>query len=114
MKIKTIGLGVPAFSRGSRNLFREQPNVGTWKTNESNPLSATAPVNARWWCWKKVADQQMHVDGTDVDGRKTHSEWTGKMDGKSMRSPGAGADQRSFKKSDDNTIAMCSEDGRLL
>jgi hypothetical protein len=50
---------------------------------KANPPSATAPVKPRWWCGEKVGDQnKCMVEGTDTEGNKTHSVWTGKLDGK--------------------------------
>jgi len=105
MKIKTIGLGVLLSVAAAASVSRATQRC-TWKLNESNPLSATAPVKHAV-VWEKVGDQQKCTGRRELTltVRKTHSEWTGKMDGKfyaitASRRP----NQRSFKKSDDNTI----------
>jgi len=55
----------------------------------------------------EAADER---DGTDADGNKTHSVWTGKLDGKFYAITGdPQADQRSFKMNGENTIDMVTQ-----
>ena len=88
--------------------FAGNPTLGTWKLNESKSTFGDGAGKSTLVVWEKVGDQQKcTVDGTDADGNKTHSVWTGKLDGKFYAVTGdPQGDQRSFKKSDDNTIAM--------
>ena len=97
--------------------FASNPTLGTWKLNESKSTFGDGAGKPTLVVWEKVGDQhKCTVDGTDADGKKTHSEWTGKMDGKFYAITGEPqADQRSFKKSDDNTIAMVTQkDGKTV
>ena len=97
--------------------FAGNPTLGTWKLNEGKSTFGDGAGKSTLVVWEKVGDQQKcTVDGTDADGKKTHSEWTGKMDGKFYAVTGdPQADKRSFKKSDDNTIAMVSQkDGQVV
>ena len=117
MKTKTIGLGVLLSVAAAAMCFASNPTLGTWKLNESKSTFGDGADKPTLVVWEKVGDQhKCTVDGTDADGKKTHSEWTGKMDGKFYAITGEPqADQRSFKKSDDNTIAMVTQkDGKTV
>jgi len=117
MKTKTIGLGVLLSVAAAAMCFASNPTLGTWKLNESKSTFGDGAGKTTLVVWEKVGDQQKcTVDGTDADGKKTHSEWTGKLNGKFYAITGdPQADQRSFKKSDDNTIAMVTQkDGKTV
>ena len=116
MKTKTIGLAL-LLSVAAVAMCFANPTLGTWKLNENKSTFGDGAGKTTLVVWEKVDGQdKCTVDGTDADGKKTHSEWTGKMDGKFYAITGEPqADQRSFKKSDDNTIAMVSQkDGKTV
>ena len=54
-------------------------------------------------------------DGQDKDGKPTHTEWTGKFDGKDYPITGdPTADSRSYKKIGERTLAMANKkDGKV-
>ena len=117
MKTKTIGLGVLLSVAAAAMCFANNPTLGTWKLNESKSTFGDGAGKSTLVVWEKVDGQnKCTVDGTDADGKKTHSEWTGKLDGKFYAITGdPQADQRSFKKSDKNTIAMVTQkDGKTI
>ena len=50
------------------------------------------------------------MDGVDSDGKPTHSEWTGKFDGKEYSVTGdPNADMRSYKMVNDRTLALTNK-----
>jgi hypothetical protein len=117
MKTKTIGLGVLLSVAAAAMCFAGNPTLGTWKLNESKSTFGEGAGKTTLVVWEKVGDEQKcTVDGTDTNGKKTHTEWTGKMNGKFYAITGdPQADHRSFKKSDDNTIAMVTQkDGKTV
>ena len=117
MKTKTIGLTLLLSVAAAAMCFANNPKLGTWKLNESKSNFGDRDGKTTLVVWEKVGDQQKcTVDGTDANGKKTHSVWTGKLDGKFYAVTGdPQADQRSFKKSDENTIAMVSQkDGKTV
>ena len=64
-------------------MFRKQSNVGTWKLNESKSTFGDGAGKSTMVVWEKAGDKRKcTVDGTDADGKKIHTVWTGKMDGK--------------------------------
>src|ERR1700757_5204426 len=111
MKTKTIGLGVLLSVAAAAMCFAGNPTLGTWKLNESKSTFGDGAGKSTLVVWEKVGDQQKcTVDGTDADGNKTHSVWTGKLDGKLYAVTGdPQADQRSFKTNDENTLHMVSK-----
>ena len=63
--------------------------MGTWKLNESkSKLAAGGPKN-NTVTYEAAGDSiKVTIDGTAADGSATHSEWTGKFDGKDYPSTG--------------------------
>jgi hypothetical protein len=117
MRTKTIGLGVLLSVAAAAMCFANNPTLGTWKLNESKSTFGDGAGKSTMVVWEKSGDQQKcTVDGIDAHGQKTHSVWMGKLDGKFYAITGdPQADQRSFKKSDDNTIAMVTQkDGKTV
>jgi len=56
------------------------------------------------------------MDGTDKDGKPTHSEWTGKFDGNDYPVTGnPNVDSRSYKKIDDHKMETTNKkDGKVV
>ncbi|PYV83102.1 MAG: hypothetical protein DMG93_09655 [Acidobacteria bacterium] len=80
--------------------------MGTWKLNESkSKLAAGGPKN-NTVTYEAAGDSiKVTIDGTAADGSATHSEWTGKFDGKDYPSTGnPGEDTRSVKEINDRTF----------
>ena len=82
--------------------------IGTWKLNEAkSKLTAGGPKNTTV-VYEAAGDMtKVTVEGVDADGKATHSEWTGKFDGKEYAVVGdSTSDMRSYKKSDDRTLTF--------
>src|SRR4030095_13466270 len=90
--------------------------MGTWKLNATkSKFSRGAPKN-NTVVYETAADAvRIIVDGTDSDGKSTHSEWTGKFDGKDYPVIGdQNSDMRSHKKVDDRTLRVTvKKDGKV-
>ena len=117
MRTKTIGLTLALSVAAAAMCFANNPTLGTWKLNESKSTFGDGAGKTTLVVWEKVGGQnKCTVEGTDADGKKTHSVWTGKLDGKFYAVTGdPQADQRSFKTSDENTIDMVSQkDGKTV
>src|SRR5260370_21753808 len=87
--------------------------MGTWKLNEAKSnLAAGAPKNNTVVYEAGGESVKVTIDGTAPDGTATHSEWTGKFDGKDYPSTGnPNEDMRSAKQIDDHTIHVTSKKG---
>jgi len=115
MKTKTIGLTLALSVVAAAMCFANNPTLGTWKLNESKSTFGDGTGKTTLVVWEKVGNQQKcTVEGTDADGNKTHSVWTGKLDGKDYPVTGdAQSDMRSFKLSGEHKIDMVSKkDGK--
>jgi len=87
--------------------------MGTWKLNESkSKIAAGAPKN-HTVTYEAAGDSvKVTIDGTAPDGSATHSEWTGKFDGKDYPSTGnPNEDMRSAKMINDHTYHVVSKKG---
>jgi hypothetical protein len=117
MRTKIIGLGVLLSVAAAAMCFANNPTLGTWKLNENKSTFGDGAGKTTLVVWEKVGNQQKcTVDGTDADGKKTHTVWTGKLDGKDYPVTGdAQADTRSFKLSGEHKIDMVSKkDGKTV
>src|SRR6266436_7384755 len=100
MKAKTIVLTLVLCFVGVAVCFADDANMGTWKLNEAkSKLAAGAPKN-NTVVYEAAGDSvKVTIDGTAPDGTATHSEWTGKFDGKDYPSTGnPNEDMRSAKQ----------------
>jgi hypothetical protein len=88
--------------------------VGTWKLNEAkSKIAAGSPKNTTV-AYEDAGDSvKVTTDGTNGDGKPSHSEWTGKFDGKDYPVTGdpSGADTRSYTRVDDHTLAFTNKKG---
>src|ERR1700741_1338683 len=111
MKTKTIGLELALSIATAAMCFANNPTLGTWKLDESKSTFGDGAGKSTMVVWEKIGNEQKcTVDGTDAEGNKTHSVWTGKLDGKFYGAPGdPQADQRSFKTNDENPLHMVSK-----
>jgi hypothetical protein len=115
MNTKTIGLTLLLSVAAAAMCFANNPTLGTWKLNEGKSTFGDGAGKSTLVVWEKLHGQnKCTVDGTDADGKKTHSVWTGKLDGKDYPITGdAQSDTRSFKKTGENTLEMVSKkDGK--
>jgi hypothetical protein len=95
----------------------DDPQMGTWKLNESkSKIAAGGPKNNTVVYAADGDNVKVTVDGTDADGKSTHNEWTGKFDGKDYPVTGdPSQDTRSYKKVNDHTLAMTAKkDGKVM
>ena len=116
MKTKTIGLAL-LFSVAAVAVCFANPTLGTWKLNESKSSFGDGAGKSTLVVWENVDGQdKCTVDGTDADGKKTHSVWTGKLDGQDYPITGdAQSDTRSFKMNGEKSLKMVSKkDGKIV
>ena len=115
MKTKTIGLTL-LLSLAAGAMCFANPNLGTWKLNESKSKFGAGAAKPETVVWATAGDQvKVTVDGTTADGKKMHTEWTGKLDGKDYPLTGDSmADTRSFKTSENTTEITSKKDGKVV
>jgi hypothetical protein len=116
MKTKTIGLILALCYFAVVACFAaDDPQMGTWKLNETkSKLTAGAGKN-NTVVYEATGDEvKVVIDGTDKDGKPTHNEWTGKLDGKDYAVTGdPNSDMRAYKKVSDRILAFTvKKDGK--
>jgi hypothetical protein len=111
MRTKTVGLTLALSVAAAAVCFASNPTLGTWKLNESKSTFGQGAGKTTLVVWQKTGhENKCTVDGTDADGKKVHSVWTGKLDGKDYPIMGdASSDTRSFKLNGDHKLDMVSK-----
>jgi len=91
----------------------DDPFMGTWKLNAAkSKIGAGAPTNNTVVYAPAGESVKVTVDGVDGSGKPSHSEWTGKFDGKEYPVTGdANADMRSYTKVNDKTMSFSQTKG---
>ena len=100
MKTRAIVLSVVVCFIVVAVCFAQNPFMGTWKLNEAkSKLAPGAPKNNKVVYETEGIDFKVATDGIDGAGNSTHSEWTGKFDGKDYPVKGdPNQDSRSYKR----------------
>jgi hypothetical protein len=91
--------------------FASDPNMGTWKLNETKSKIAAGIAKNDTVVYEAAGDSvKVSIDGTTADGKAAHTEWTGKFDGKEYAVTGdPTSDMRSYTRVDANTLAFASQ-----
>jgi hypothetical protein len=116
MKARTLFLTAALCLAGAAVCYADNPNMGTWKLNEAkSPMSAGLPRNTTV-VYEAVGDQiKATTDGTDKDGKPTHTEWVGKFDGKPYPLTGdPSADSRTYKLSGNTLTFSNVKDNKVV
>lgn len=97
-------------------LAADDANLGTWKLDEAkSKISAGTPKNTTV-VYEAAGDSvKVTLDGVGADGKPTHSEWTGKYDGKDYAVTGdSSVDSRSVKQINGRTLEVTNKkDGKV-
>jgi hypothetical protein len=117
MKTKTIVLTLALCFVAVAVGFASNPHMGTWKLNEAKSKFPPGASKNHTVVYEAMGDNvKVTVDGTNGEGKPTHSEWTGMFDGKDYPLTGdPTADTRSYKKVDDRTMELTNKkDGKVI
>jgi hypothetical protein len=104
MKIRTTILTLGMLFVGLAMCSAQNPMLGTWKLNEAkSKIPAGSSKNLTVTYEASGDSMKATIDGVDNQGKPTHTEWTGKFDGKDYPVTGDPAqDTRSVKQVDDH------------
>jgi hypothetical protein len=85
IRIRTAVVGLALSFLAAAACFADNPHMGTWKLNEAkSKLPEGMGKNTMVTYSAEKGDKvKVTVEGVDKDGKKTHSVWVGKFDGKS-------------------------------
>ena len=113
MKTKTIGLTLALCFLAGTTCFAADPQMGTWKLNEAKSKHTPGTMRNTMVVYESTgAKVKITTDGVNATGKPTHSEWTGKFDGKDYSVTGdPTADMRSYTKVDDRTLDFAVKKG---
>jgi hypothetical protein len=115
MKTKTIGLILALCFFAGAACFADDPQMGTWKLNEAKSKLTPGAGKNTTVAYEAAGDQvKVVIDGTDAEGKPTHNQWTGRIDGKDYAVTGdPKSDMRSYKKIDDHKLQFAvKKDGK--
>lgn len=110
MNARTLMLALALWFTGAAVSFAQNPQMGTWKLNEAKShLPAGAPKNTTVVYEAQGDNIHVTTDGSE-NGQPTHTEWTGKADGKDY--PVAGdptSDTRSYTPVNAHTMTLANK-----
>lgn len=117
MKTKTLVVTLGVWFAAAAVCLAADPQMGTWKLNEAKSKFAPGRPKNTMVVYKDAAGGKVKItaDGVDGNGSPTHSEWTGKFDGREYPVTGdPNADMRSYRKVDDRTLDFTAKKGGKL
>jgi hypothetical protein len=116
MKRIVILLSLAVLFVGATVCLADSPQMGTWKLNEAKSKFSPGAAKNTTVVYEAAGDSvKVTVDGTDGAGSPSHSEWTGKFDGKFYAVSGdPTSDMRSYRKVNNHTLALTGKKGNKV
>lgn len=114
MKTKTLLVTLALCFATGTICFAASPQMGTWKLNEAKSKITPGTAKNTMVVYKDAMQGKVKIttDGIDANGKPTHAEWTGKLDGKDYSVTGdPTSDMRSYTKVDDRTLDFSVKKG---
>jgi hypothetical protein len=111
MKIRTFRLTLVFFFLAITVCFAADPQMGTWKLNESKSKITPGTLKNTQVVYSSMFGQvKIKADGIDANGKPQHTEWSGKLDGKDYPVTGdPNSDARSYTKVDERTVTTTNK-----
>jgi len=111
MRLRTIGLTLALCLVAVAATFASDPNMGTWKLNETKSKIAAGIGKNDTVVYEAAGDSvKVSIDGTTADGKAAHTVWSGNFDGKEYAVTGdPTSDMRSYTRVDANTLAFAAQ-----
>ena len=108
MKLRTVVVSLALCLFAVALYAAENPNIGTWKLNEAKSKIPAGVAKNTTVVYSAAGDMiKVTTDGVDGSGKPTHSEWTGKFDGKPYPVTGTSAyDARAVTAKGDRTLEI--------
>jgi hypothetical protein len=83
MKARMVAVTLALCFAGAVVCLAAEWNMGTWKLNEDKSTFSAGAPKSSMVVYEAAGDSvKVTIDGTSGDGTPTHTEWTGKFDGK--------------------------------
>jgi hypothetical protein len=108
MKPRTMVLAFLVVLAAAGVCLADDPMMGTWKLNEAKSKLGPGATKNNTVVYEASFDSvKVTVDGTDSKGQATHSEGTGKFDGKDYPVTGdSTASTRTYRRINDHAIRL--------
>jgi len=116
MKLRNIVVGVAMCLFCLTLCFADTSLLGTWKLNEAKSKIPAGAPKSLTVVYEAAGDSfKSTIDGVDGKGNPTHTEWTGKFDGKDYPVTGdPNQSTRSVKTINDHKFAVdIKKDGKV-
>ena len=116
MKIKAALFALALLFAGVTVASAQDSNIGTWKLNEAKSQFGKGATKNHTVVYETAGDEtKVIVDGNDASGNATHSEWTGKFDGRYYAVTGDPiSDVRAYRVINKRTLAISGKKGGKL
>jgi hypothetical protein len=113
MKARMVAAGLLLCFAGAVACFAQDANMGTWKLNEAKSKFSPGAPKSTSVTYAAAGDSvKVTIEGTSFDGKPTHTEWTGKYDGKDYPVTGdAHQSSRSYTRVNDHTVKVTVKSG---
>jgi hypothetical protein len=83
MKARMVAVTLVLCVAGAVVCLAADWNMGTWKLNEDKSTFSAGAPKSKMVVYEAAGDSvKVTIDGASGDGTATHTEWTGKFDGK--------------------------------
>ncbi len=111
MKIRTIGLTLAFCFLAGAACLAADPQMGTWKLNESKSKITPDTLKNTQVVYSSMSGQvKIKADGINANGKSSHTEWSGKFDGKDYPVTGdPNSDARSYTKVNERTLTTTNK-----
>jgi hypothetical protein len=113
MRTRTTLLTVALCLVGAALCVAQNPNMGTWKLNEAKSKVAPGFPKNNTIVYEAAGDDvKVTTEGVGSDGKPSHTDWTGKFDGKPYPVTGdPTADTRTYTQVNDRTLTFVNQNG---
>jgi hypothetical protein len=111
MKIRTIGFTLAFWFLAAAGCFAADPQMGTWHLNETKSKITPGTLRNTHVVYSSMLGQvKIKADGIDANGKPSHTEWSGKFDGKDYPVTGdPNSDARSYTKVNERTLTTTNK-----
>ena len=113
MKARMVAVTLVLCFAGAVVCLATEWNMGSWKLNEDKSTFSPGAPKSTMVVYEAAGDSvKVTIDGTSGDGTPTHTEWTGKFDGKDYPVTGdSNSGTRSYVKVNAHTLKFKLKSG---
>ena len=113
MKARMVAVSLVLCFAGAVVCLAVEWNMGSWKLNEDKSTFSAGAPKSTMVVYEAAGDSvKVTIDGISGDGKPTHTEWTGKFDGKDYPATGdPNSGMRSYVKVNAHTLKFKLKSG---